>query len=116
MDNNVIDVQVDEARALAKLQYEINSRFEGMPKDIGIFANLRDELTARAAELGFVVYVELKTIGDNWYPICNIIGRTDTHLQEILNAEGPDIERKAWDAKRVSSSELKEEGVNTDLL
>lgn len=115
-DANVIDVQVDEARKLAALEAELNRKFVGMPKDLKVWARLRDELTTRAAELGFVIHLDMKVVGENWIPVCNIIGRTDAHLQEILNAEGPDIEHKAWDSKRTTSAKLREEGVNTELL
>ena len=114
--HNVIDVQVDEAKALAALEIEINRKFVGMPKDIRIWEQLRDELTAKAAELGFVIYLDLRVVGDNWIPVCSIIGRTDTTLQKYLNEEGPDIERKSWDAKRITSHELQEQGVDTELL
>lgn len=114
---DVIDVQVEEAKKLAALQIEINRRYAGADKDLKVWMNLRDELIARCAEIGFVVDVSLKSdMNGNWYPECSIVGRVDTHLQEILNAEGPDIERKAWNAKRESSSDLIAQGVNVDLL
>lgn len=114
---DVIDVQVEEAKKLAALQIEINRRYAGADKDLKVWMNLRDELIARCAEIGFVVDVSLKNdMNGNWYPECSIVGRVDTHLQEILNAEGPDIERKAWNAKRESSSDLIAQGVNVDLL
>lgn len=113
---NVIDVQVDEARKLAALEMELNRKFVGMPKDLKVWSRLRDEITTRAAELGFVISLDMVESGGNWLPVCNIIGRTDTRLQAILNEEGPDIEHKAWDSKRVTSAELQEEGVNTELL
>lgn len=113
----VIDVQVDEARRLAMLQMEINRKFEGKDKDFGLWMQLKDELRVKAAELGFVVDIELKTDdAGNWFPICNIVGRSDPHLAEILNTEGPDIERKAYDAKRTSSAELIEEGIDINLI
>lgn len=115
-ETNVIDVQVDEARALAALEMELNRKFVGMPKDLKVWAQLRDELTTKAAELGFKIFLDMKIVGDNWIPVCNIIGRTDARLQAILNAEGPDIERKSWDSKRTTSAKLREEGINTDLL
>lgn len=114
---DVIDVQVEEAKKLAALQIEINRRYAGADKDLKVWMNLRDELIARCAEIGFVVDVSLKSdMNGNWYPECSIVGRVDTHLQEILNAEGPDIERKAWNAKRESSLDLIAQGVNVDLL
>lgn len=114
---DVIDVQVEEAKKLAALQIEINRRYAGADKDLKVWMNLRDELIARCAEIGFVVDVSLKNdMNGNWYPECSIVGRVDTHLQEILNAEGPDIERKAWNAKRESSSDLIAQCVNVDLL
>lgn len=115
-ETNVIDVQVDEARKLAALEAELNRKFVGMPKDLKVWAQLRDELTTKAAELGFKIYLDMRVVGDNWIPVCNIIGRTDEHLQAILNAEGPDIEHKVWDSKRTTSAKLREEGVNTELL
>ena len=115
-ESNVIDVQVDEARALAALEMELNRKFVGMPKDIKVWSRLRDELTTRAAELGFKIVLDMKVVGDNWIPVCNIVGRTDSRLQAILNAEGPDIEHKVWDSKRTTSAKLREEGVNTELL
>lgn len=115
-ERNVIDVQVEEARALAKLEMELNRKFVGMPKDLRVWSRLRDELTTRAAELGFEIVLDMDVSGENWIPICNIVGRTDKRLQRILNEEGPDIERKAWDAKHTTSNALKEEGVNTELL
>lgn len=113
----VIDVQVDEARRLAALQMDVNRRFAGAPKDISIWSMLCDEVRTRAAEIGFVVemHVEVDANG-NWIPMCDIVGRTDKRLEEVLSKEGPDVERKAFDSKRTSSSELEREGVDTSLL
>lgn len=116
-DVKVIDVQVDEAKRLAILQREISEKFAGSPKDILVWARMRDELTYRAAELGFNVELSLETDSEgNWLPICNIVGRTDKKLERILAEEGPDLERKAYDAQRVTSSELERQGVDTSLL
>lgn len=116
-DVKVIDVQVDEARRLAILQREVSEKFAGSPKDVLVWARLRDELTYRAAELGFKVELSLETdAGGNWLPICNIVGRTDEKLERILAEEGPDIERKAYDAQRVTSDQLEKQGVDTSLL
>lgn len=113
----VIDVQVDEARKLAALQMDVNRRFVGAPKDISIWSRLCDEVRARAAEIGFVVKMGMSVDANgNWIPTCDIVGRTDRRLEEILSKEGPDVERKAFDSRRVSSSELEREGVDTSLL
>ena len=113
----VIDVQVDEARRLAALQMDVNRRFAGAPKDIMIWSRLCDEVRTRAAEIGFVVEMGMSTDANgNWIPTCDIVGRTDKRLEEVLSKEGPDVERKAFDSKRVSSSELEREGVDTSLL
>lgn len=113
----VIDVQVDEAKRLAILQKEINAKFAGSPKDILVWAKLRDELTYRAAELGFRVELSLDSdVNGNWIPICNIIGRTDKRLERILAEEGPDLERKSYDARRTSAEELESQGVDTGIL
>lgn len=113
----LIDVQVDEARALAALQIAINRKYQGKDKDLKIWAAMRDEIVARAAEIGFVVNVGMETTpSGDWVPVCDIVGRTDKRLERILSEEGPDIERKTWDAKRVDSASLKAEGVDTSLL
>lgn len=115
--DKVIDVQVDEARRLAKLQTEINKKFLGAPKDLKIWGQLVDEVKTRAAEIGFIVQIYPQTSPNgNWIPICEIVGRTDKHLASILEEQGPDIERKAWDSKRVKSAELRKEGVDPELL
>lgn len=117
MSDKIIDVQVDEARRLAELQVLINEKFAYSPKDIGIWARLRDEVTARAAEIGFIVNLIPEDDGmGNWIPVCEIIGRTDSRLDRILQEEGPDRERKAFDSARVSSDELRLQGVDPELL
>lgn len=116
-DSKLIDIQVDEARALAQLQIEINRKFMGAPKDLKIWGQLVDEIKTRAAEIGFIVEIHPDLNGGgNWIPVCDIVGRVDKRLERFLQEEGPDIERKAWDAKRVTSKELEDEGVDTDLL
>lgn len=113
----IIDVQVEEARLLAQLQRDINAKFLGAPKDLKIWGRLVDEIKTRAAEIGFVVDVYPKSTEQGaWIPVCDIIGRTDKRLEQFLQEQGPDIEHKSWDAKRVSSSELEDEGVDTNLL
>ena len=84
---DVIDVQVAEARALAQLQTEINQKFVGAPKDLKVWGRLVDEVKTRAAEIGFVVDIHPKVSPKgNWIPVCDIIGRSDTHLEKILQA------------------------------
>lgn len=116
-DSRLIDVQVHEARALAALQIDVNRKYAGRCKDLKTWSALKDELVTRAAEIGFVLEVGLETTPDgNWVPVCDIVGRTDKRLERILAEEGPDLERKAWDSARSSSSELESEGVDTSLL
>ena len=116
-ESKLIDVQVHEARALAALQIDVNRRYAGRCKDLKTWSALKDELVTRAAEIGFVLEVGLETTPDgNWVPVCDIVGRTDKRLERILAEEGPDLERKAWDSARSSSSELEAEGIDTSLL
>ena len=116
-ETKIIDVQVDEARALAQLESEINKKFVGAPKDLKVWFRLVDELKAKAAEIGFIVEItpHISPKG-NWIPVCDIVGRTDRHLDAILQEQGPDVERKMWDAQRVSAEELEAQGIDTNLL
>ena len=105
----IIDVQVDEARKLAAIQHSVNARYVGKPADLRYIMAMRDEIRTRCAEAGFVV--EFDSDGQP----C-IVGRTDKRLERTLAEQGPDIERKAWDSRKVSSSELSDEGVDPTLL
>lgn len=113
---HVIDVTLDEAGRLAKLQTLVNRKFVGAEKTLDNWAQLKDELTTRAAELGFVVDINLVERGGNWYPTCDIVGRTDTVLQRILDEYGPDIERKAAEAGSVTDGDLKAAGIDKSIL
>lgn len=105
----VIDVQVDEARKLAKIQHDVNMRYMGKPADLRYIVAMRDEIRTKCEEIGFIV--EFDRDGQP----C-IVGRTDKKLERILQEEGPDLERKIWDSKRTSSDELRKEGVDPNLL
>lgn len=105
----VIDVQVDEARKLAKIQHEANMRYMGKPADLRNIIAMRDEIRTKCDEIGFVVEFD-----KNGQPC--IVGRTDKRLERILQEQGPDIEHKTWDSKRTSSDELRKEGVDPTLL
>lgn len=105
----IIDVQVDEARRLAQIQHEVNMRYVGKPADLRYILAMRDELRTKCAEAGFTV--EFDTDGQP----C-ITGRVDKRLERTLKEEGPDLEHKTWDSKRISSDELRREGVDPTLL
>lgn len=75
---DLMDVTDDELRKLGEVQALVSSRYIGKPKDIKVFAALKDELEERCREIGFEVRVvpEASPQG-NWVPVCNIIGRTE---------------------------------------
>lgn len=113
----MIDVSVEEAKKLAAIQMLINRKYEGKPKDVGVFIALKNELTARINEVGFECSINVE-VNDNgyWIPIVEITGRTDKGHQTIIDNEGIDLEQRAFEAKRTTSAQLKEQGVDTDLL
>ena len=115
--SDYINVQVDEARQIAALQMRLNRKYQGKPKDIAIWSEMRKEIVDGMAEIGFIVNVYPDpSRQDIWFPVCEVIGRTDQKLQQYINEQGGDNEKMSWYAQRVSSQELKEEGVDTDLL
>ena len=115
--SDYMDVQVDEAREIAALQMRLNRKYEGKPKDVSIWAEMRKDLIDGMAEIGFVVDVFPDPMHhDIWFPICEIKGRTDKRLQQYIDEQGGDTEKKAWHAQRWSSSDLKKEGVDLNLL
>lgn len=113
----MIDATVEEIRKLAEIQQAVSLKYAGRPShDVRVWGQLRDELTTKMREAGFDCIVNLEERGANWYPVVEITGRTDAHIQSIVDSEGLDIERHRYEAARVTSDELKQEGANTDLL
>lgn len=113
----MIDATVEEIRKLAAIQQEVSSHYTGLPsRDVRVWAGLRDELTYKVRSAGFECVVNLEERGDNWYPVVEITGRTDARAQAVVDAEGLDLERHRYEAGHVTSSELRSEGANTDLL
>lgn len=115
--SDYMDVQVDEARAIAALQIRLNRKYQGKPKDIAIWAEMKKDLIDGMAEIGFNVEVYPDpNRTDIWVPICEVVSRTDKTLQKYIDEQGGDTEKKSWYAQRVSADELKQEGVDTNLL
>lgn len=112
----VLDITVDEARAISLLQARINRRYVFADKDLATWSRLCDELREGMAEIGFEVEVRPVMDGVNIRPECDIIRRLDTHRQQVAEKEGPDFERLSYESKRASSSDLAEEGVDVSLL
>lgn len=112
----LLDVTVDEARVLGKIQADVTRRYSGSPKDLRVWSQLSDELKTRCNEAGFEVDIHLQGVGDNWMPVVDIVGRTDKSLERTVAKEGTDIERRVYEASRASSEELRDEGVDTSLL
>ena len=85
MDDNfdgILDVTQDELERLGDICHIVTSRYVGRPKDIRIFAELKDELETRCHDAGFVVEVRPKSVmlpdGTSvWQPDCAIVGRVD---------------------------------------
>lgn len=113
---DLIDLSVDEVKAVTALQNKIQSQYMWRTNNLKTAFDLRDRLRDGMAQLGFEVDITPPTGTGNYIPVCTIKGRTDKHLQAIMNEQGADIERKAWDLKRESQDELKAQGVNTDIL
>ena len=113
----MIDVSVEEAKKLAAIQMIVNRTFEGKPKDIAVFMALKNELETRINDVGFECSISVQVNEHGyWIPIVEITGRTDKAHQEIINNEGLDLEQRIFEARRTSSAQLKDQGVDTDLL
>lgn len=113
----IIDVSPEEGRKLAEVQHRVTSRYMGKPKDLKIWGRMCDELKTGINEAGFLCSINTEVTPDgNWIPVVEINGRTDKHLEQIIQNEGIDLEQRKWESERVTSKELKEEGVDTDLL
>lgn len=112
----LLDVTVEEARKLARIQADVSRRYAGSPKDLRVWSRLSDELRTRCNEAGFEVDIRLQGVGSNWMPVVDIVGRTDKALEATVAREGTDIERRTYEATHASSAELREEGVDTSLL
>lgn len=113
----MIDVSVEEAKKLAAIQMIVNRKFEGEPKDIAVFMALKNELTNRINDIGFECSISVQANEHGyWIPVVEITGRVDKGHQAIIDNEGIDIEQRTFEAKRTTSAQLKEQGVDTDLL
>ena len=78
----MLDVTQADLDKLADICHIVTSRYVGKPKDIRIFADLKNELETRCHDAGFIVEVRPKpiTLPDGtsvWQPDCAIVGRVD---------------------------------------
>ena len=95
----------------------VNRTFEGKPKDIAVFMALKNELETRINDVGFECSISVQVNEHGyWIPIVEITGRIDKAHQAIIDNEGLDLEQRIFEARRTSSAQLKDQGVDTDLL
>lgn len=115
--DTMVDVSVEEARKLSAISMVVNRRYEGRFGDPKTLSQMIRELKDRIAEVGFKADITLRQNPNGYYiPVVDIVERIDAHEQAIKDAEGIDLEHRSWEASRVTSSQLKKEGVDTDLL
>lgn len=114
----MIDLSVDELRKLRDIQQRLNLKYLGK---VNSLPNLRSCLaemkTLVRDEVGLECSVCIEA-GDNgmWIPAVDITGRLDKHHQGIIDAEGLDIEQRTFESSKVTSDQLKAQGLDTDLL
>lgn len=80
--DGLLDVTQEELGKLGDICHMVSSRYAGKPKDIKIFAKLKDEMETRCHDAGFIVEVAPKSVvlpdGTTvWQPDCAIVGRVD---------------------------------------
>ena len=74
----IIDLTNDELEKLGYIQYKINKKYMGKPKDLKILAELCREMEERCRDIGIIVEMEPHTDNlGNWSPICNVVGRVE---------------------------------------
>ena len=106
----------DELFAIRDLTRKLQSQYCMKPKDLKIIGDYKRAIIEGMNKIGFKVEVLIdEDLSGNWIPVCDIIGRTDTVLQEAL-AKETDFERKSWDATKRTAADLQKQGVNLKLL
>lgn len=76
--SEIIDLTNEELEKLGYIQYRINQKYMGKPKDLKILSELCREMVERCLDVGIIVEMEPHTdeLG-NWSPICNVVGRVE---------------------------------------
>lgn len=114
----MIDLSVEELRKLRDIQQRLNLKYMGRVNSLPNVRACLEEMKALVRdEVGLECSVCVEA-GDNgvWLPAVDITGRTDKRRQAIVDSEGIDIEQRAFEASRITSDQLKAEGVDTDML
>lgn len=87
----LVELTNAELEKLGYIQYQVNARYMGKPKDLKILQRLCDEMKERCYDAGFIVEM-MPTVDKmgNWVPQCSVVGRVDSveFDPERLVAEG----------------------------
>lgn len=76
--SEIIDLTNEELEKLGYIQYQINKKYMGKPKDLKILSELCREMEERCLDVGIIV--EMAPSSDrfgNWTPVCNVVGRVE---------------------------------------
>lgn len=131
-----VGINSDDQRRIEQFKRDFSARYEGRTCDdrkqkIDLVADmLKWSLAYLHDRLGLDGYIGIEskkepvTVAglivpgretETFYPVVTVTGRLDKRQQAYLD-KGVDIERKAYDAQRYSSKQMKDMGWDTNLL
>lgn len=115
----MLDISADELADIKRVQDALNAKYAFRPcarYDLPAWVAMKDDIVHMMGEIGFEVEVHPDFVGNDMHPKVDIVGRTDKSLQRVIDAEGVDVEKRGWEARRESSADLEAQGLDTGLL
>lgn len=113
-----VGITLDDQKKLQRFAEKFNEKFNNTSagQDLDNLASAMVVAEQGLRQLGFIgrAVPEVDELGRHRIAL-EIERREDEHQHQILQS-GVDIERKIYDANKMSSKKMKEAGLNTDLL